>query len=129
MLRLLPRPSGASVPSARSSARAAEGLLARLCAEGRLTSAEADVLVRSLPSSARRDRAWAVRANAEIAALDLFPPERIPAHVERRVAALDVPAGVSRSLAALRHHAALRLPDLGTRYQRLRAILVALLAS
>lgn len=128
MLRLL-RPTEDFLSSDDASGRAAELLLDRLCAEGRLTRPEAEVLRRALPTPPPRGPAWPSAVRAAVIDLDTRPAAEHPSLVERRVAELDVPEWAQNPLSALRHHALLRLPDMGDRYQRLRAILVLMLVT
>lgn len=129
MLRLLTGPPDAPDPAADASLRTVELLLDRLYTEGRLTRPEADVLRRALPPLPPRAPAWPASVRAAIIDLDARPAAECPAFVERRLAALDAPVWVLRTLSGLQHHALQRLPDMGIRYQRLRAVLVLLLVT
>lgn len=128
MLRLVPRGSDASAPARESPDRSVGVVLDRLYTEGRLTWPEADVLRRTLPRLLR-DPSWPARIRDAVVELDASLPSEYPSAVERGLRGLDVPDAVVRALQTLRHHALLRLPDMGDRYQRLRAILVLLLVT
>lgn len=123
MLRLLPRPSDSPEPAAGvPSVHAAEPVIARLFAEGRLTAAEAETLRRATPATLRCDGAY-----ERIVLLDPARKDENIALVARVRDGLDSSRWLTRHLGALQHQALLRLPDFGARYLYVRAILVTLL--
>ena len=124
MLRLVSRNVNVLASADGSFENAVVPLVAVLFAEGRLSRAEATTLLRSVPALRRCDDAY-----DRILALNPDNAEKNIAYVTRVQNALAVPAWVSEHMRTLNYHAMLFLPDLGSRYQYLCAILVTLLVT
>ncbi len=129
MLRILPRFAGATPDLIHDDPPPSEndGPFARLRVDGLLTPAEAGLLCRMTALEERARLMPYPELREAIARLDAMPSTEIPDFVESCLQAVAVRSWVSRPLSLLRRRAVLHLPDMGDRYQRLRAILVVLL--